>query len=163
MGLLRIYLRREIAELHANGIRLRVIGDRSKFASDIVALIENAESLTRGNRRLDFTLALSYGGRDEITETVRAIAADAASGRLDPAAVTQDTVAGRLATAELPDPDMIIRTSGEFRLSNFLLWQAAYAELVFLDILWPDFSKRDLEDAVREYLRRDRRFGAAVG
>jgi undecaprenyl diphosphate synthase len=160
MGLLRHYLRSEIADLHAKGARLRVIGDRSRFDPDIVALIENAEALTRGNERLNLTLAISYGGRDEIVAAARSLAVDAAAGRLDAASIDAARFMGRLFTADLPDPDVVIRTSGEKRLSNFLLWQSAYAELVFVDKYWPDFGKGDLEDAVHEFQRRERRYGA---
>lgn len=160
MGLMRHYLRSEIADLHAKGARVRVIGDRGRFESDIVALIENAETLTRGNDRLHLTLAISYGGRDEILAAARALAADAAAGRLDSAAIDAAAFARRLFTADLPDPDVFIRTSGEKRLSNFLLWQSAYAELVFIDKYWPDFGKADLVDALDEFQRRERRYGA---
>ena len=160
MGLMRHYLRSEIADLHAKGARLRVIGDRSRFDADIVALIANAEDLTRGNDKLNLTLAISYGGRDEIVAAARALAADAAAGKIDPKSVDAAALTGRLFTAELPDPDVVIRTSGEKRLSNFLLWQSAYSELVFVDKYWPDFGKSDLEDAVLEFNRRERRYGA---
>ncbi len=160
MGLLRHYLRSEIADLHAKGARLRVIGDRSRFDPDIVALIVNAEELTRSNERLNLTLAISYGGRDEIVAAARALASDAAAGRLDPMNIDAASFTGRLFTADLPDPDVVIRTSGEKRLSNFLLWQSAYSELVFVDKLWPDFGKADLEDALHEFKRRERRYGA---
>ena len=160
MGLLRLYLRREIAELHDRGVRMRIIGERSRFSQDIVALIENAESLTRNNDSLHLTVALSYGGRGEITDAARRLAQRVADGRLDPAALDEASVARELATSELPDPDVVIRTSGEKRLSNFLLWQSAYAELVFVDTLWPDFTKADLEAAIREFHRRERRYGA---
>jgi len=160
MGLMRHYLRSEIADLHAKGARLRVIGDRSRFDADIVALIANAEDLTRGNDKLNLTLAISYGGRDEIVAAARALAADAAAGRIDPKSVDAAALTGRLFTADLPDPDVVIRTSGEKRLSNFLLWQTAYSELVFVDKYWPDFGKSDLEDAVHEFNRRERRYGA---
>lgn len=160
MGLMRHYLRSEIADLHAKGARLRVIGDRSRFDADIVALIANAEDLTRGNDKLNLTLAISYGGRDEIVAAARALAADAAAGKIDPRSVDAAALTGRLFTADLPDPDVVIRTSGEKRLSNFLLWQSAYSELVFVDKYWPDFGKSDLEDAVLEFNRRERRYGA---
>ncbi len=160
MGLMRHYLRSEIADLHAKGARLRVIGDRSRFDPDIVALIANAEDLTRGNDKLNLTLAISYGGRDEIVAAARALAADAAAGKIDPKSVDAAALTCRLFTAELPDPDVVIRTSGEKRLSNFLLWQSAYSELVFVDKYWPDFGKSDLEDAVLEFNRRERRYGA---
>jgi len=163
MGLLRHYLRGEIAELHRNGVRLRVIGDRSRLAPDIVALIENAEATTAGNAGLNLVVALSYGSRAEITAAVRALAARVAAGELAPSAIDEETVAGALWTSGIPDPDLIIRSSGEKRISNFLLWQAAYAEFVFTDTLWPDFGKDELIAAIDEYQRRERRYGAASG
>jgi undecaprenyl diphosphate synthase len=161
MGLLRHYLRGEIAELHKNGVRLRVIGDRTKLAPDIVTLITNAEEVTSGNTGLTLVVALSYGGRAEIAAAARAIAREASAGTLDPDAVDESSFERRLLTAGIPDPDLLIRTSGEMRLSNFLLWQSAYTELVFLDTLWPDFTKQDLERAIREFQRRERRYGAS--
>jgi undecaprenyl diphosphate synthase len=163
MGLLRHYLRGEIAELHKNGVRLRVIGRRERLAPDIVTLIENGEALTRGNAGLQLTIALSYGGRDEITRAAQEIAREAIAGTLDPEAVDDESVRRHLFTTELPDPDLVIRTSGEQRISNFLLWQTAYAEFVFTDTLWPDFAKADLEKAVRDYHGRERRYGASFG
>ncbi|WP_086466755.1 isoprenyl transferase [Oceanibaculum nanhaiense] len=163
MGLLRFYLRREIAELHGNNVRFRMIGDRSRLAPDIVALIENAERLTAGNGGLVLTVALSYGGRQEIAQAARTLAAKAAAGELDPAAIDETMFAGALETQNIPDPDLLIRTSGEKRISNFLLWQTAYSELVFLDVLWPDFGREHLEEAIHEFHRRERRFGTAVG
>ncbi|QQP92106.1 isoprenyl transferase [Skermanella sp. TT6] len=160
MQLLRFYLRSEIAELHKNGVRLRVIGDRSRLSGDIVTMIENAEELTRGNRALNLTIALSYGSRQEIAGAARQMVRDALEGRLHPEDVTEEAFSGRLLTREIPDPDLLLRTSGEQRISNFLLWQLAYTELVFVDTLWPDFTKRDLEDAIREFNQRDRRYGA---
>lgn len=161
MGLLRHYLRGEIAELHKNGVRLRVIGDRARLAPDIVTLITNAEEVTSGNTGLTLVVALSYGGRAEIAAAARAIAREASAGTLDPDAVDESSFERRLLTAGIPDPDLLIRTSGEMRLSNFLLWQSAYTELVFLDTLWPDFTKQDLERAIREFQRRERRYGAS--
>jgi undecaprenyl diphosphate synthase len=163
MQLLRLYLRSEIAELHRNNTRLRVIGDRCRLSDDIVQLVGHAEEVTRANTAMDLVIALSYGGRAEIAAAARRLAEEAAAGRLDPAAVDEDRFAATLFTAGLPDPDLLIRTSGEKRISNFLLWQIAYAELVFVDTLWPDFGRRDLEDAITEYHRRERRFGASVG
>lgn len=160
MGLLRIYLRREIAELHAEGVRFRVIGDRHRLARDIVALIERGEETTRANSGLNLTIALSYGGRSEIVAAARRLAAAAQSGEIDPTRIDEAAFASELTTAGIPDPDLLIRTSGEKRISNFLLWQCAYAELMFVDTLWPDFGKRELEDAVREFSRRERRYGA---
>ena len=163
MGLLRRYLQSEIAELHKNGVRLRIIGEREGLAPDIVTLIENAESSTAANTGLNLTIALNYGSRREIVLAARALAAEAAAGKLDPQAIDETMFATRLATAGVPDPDLLIRTSGEQRVSNFLLWQSAYTELVFLDILWPDFGAQHLDDAVREFNRRERRYGASSG
>lgn len=163
MRLLRYYLSSEVADLHQKNIRLRIIGDRSRLSAEIVALIENAEALTANNTALQVTIALSYGARQEITAAARHLAQQVADGVLDPAQVTQEHMSRALFTADLPDPDLLIRTSGEKRISNFLLWQAAYAEFVFTDTLWPDFGKADLVQAVCEYHRRDRRYGAVAG
>jgi undecaprenyl diphosphate synthase len=160
MGLLRVYLRSEIAEMHAKGARVRVIGDMERFDPDIVALIRQAEELTRANTRINLTVALSYGGRQEIAAAARVLAREAAEGRLKPEAINEALFETCLTTAGMPDPDLLIRTSGEKRISNFLLWQSAYAELVFADVLWPDFDRRHLEEAIREFNRRERRFGA---
>lgn len=162
MGLLRLYLRNEIANLHKNGIRLRVIGERHRLGDDIVALIDEAEAKTAANAALTLTLALSYGGRQEIVRAVRSLADDVAAGRLDSAEVDERAIEGRLYTAGMPDPDLVIRTSGEKRLSNFLLWQSAYAEFVFTDVLWPDFGAAELDAALGDYYRRERRYGAAA-
>ena len=161
--LLRRYLQSEIAELHKNGVRLRVIGELGRFSPDIVSLIRNAEAMTRENEALHLTIALNYGSRQEIAASARRLAEDVAAGRLSPDAIDESTFAGKLTTADMPDPDLLIRTSGEKRLSNFLLWQTAYTELVFLDVLWPDFSKSHLEDAIHEFHRRERRYGASSG
>jgi undecaprenyl diphosphate synthase len=162
MGLLRYYLRGEIAELHRNGVRLKVIGDLGTLDPDIISLIEHAEAMTRENTRIILTIALSYGARAEIIAAVRAIARQVASGGLAATAIDEECFARHLFTAELPDPDLLIRTSGELRISNFLLWQSAYSELVFTKTLWPDFSKRDLQQAIDEYCGRERRYGASV-
>ncbi|MBP2304044.1 isoprenyl transferase [Azospirillum melinis] len=162
MGLLRFYLRSEVAELHRGGVRLRVIGDRTRLSEDINRLIDNAEALTRDNRTMTLVVALSYGSRLEIVHAARRLAEEVAAGRLSPDAIDEDALSARLYTSDIPDPDLIIRTSGEKRISNFLLWQAAYAELVFVDTLWPDFTKRDLEAAIEEFHRRERRFGATT-
>ena len=162
MLLLRLYLRSEIADLHKNGVRLRVIGERSRLAADIVNLIEHGETLTAGNSKLNFTVALSYGGRQDVVQAAQKLAEAAIAGEVTPQSIDQDAISARLWTAELPDPDLVIRTSGEQRISNFFLWQSAYAELIFLDTLWPDFSKADLEHAIREFRRRERRYGAVV-
>ncbi|MBI3451956.1 MAG: isoprenyl transferase [Rhodospirillales bacterium] len=163
MGLLRLYLRGEIADLHRNGVRLRIIGDRGRLSSDIVTLIDNAEETTKANNELTLVVALSYGGRADIVSAARRLAQAAAEGRIAATDIDEETFARHLYTDGIPDPDLVIRTSGEKRLSNFLLWQSAYAELVFVDTQWPDFSKRDLEDAIREFQRRERRYGAASG
>jgi len=160
MGLLRFYLRSEIADLHKEGIRLRVIGDRSRLAPDIVNLIEDAERLTANNTTLTLLIALSYGSRAEIANAARQLAEDAVAGRIRPYEIDEATLAGRLFTVGVPDPDLLIRTSGEQRISNFLLWQLAYTEFVFLDTLWPDFSEEDFARAIKEYHGRDRRYGA---
>jgi undecaprenyl diphosphate synthase len=160
MGLLRLFIRRDLAELHQNGVQVRIIGEREHLEPDIVALIEEAETLTRGNDQLKLIIAFNYGGQNEITSAVRRIAREVKAGRLDPEAITAETVAAHLDTAGVPDPDLIIRTSGEKRLSNFLIWQSAYAELVFTDVYWPDFSPDRLKEAVAEFNMRDRRFGA---
>ncbi len=163
MVLLRHYLRREIAELQRNGVRLKVIGQLTRLAPDIVGMISHAETLTRENSRITLTIALSYGGRAEIVAAVQAIAAEVARGSLAAEDVDEDCLAKHLFTADIPDPDLLIRTSGEQRISNFLLWQCAYSELVFTKTLWPDFSRRDLEQAIDEYCGRERRYGASVG
>ncbi len=162
MGLLRLYLRNEVRELNASGVRFRVVGDRSRFDPDIVGLIDEAEATTAANGRITFTLALSYGARQEIVLAARGLAEDAAAGRVAPAEIDEEAVAGRLFTAGMPDPDLLIRTSGELRLSNFLLWQCAYAELMFLDVMWPDFSRAHLERAVRDFQGRERRWGGVA-
>jgi undecaprenyl diphosphate synthase len=159
-GLLRHYLKNEVEELKREGVRLRFIGDRDRFDADIVADLAGAEAATAGNARLNLTLALSYGGRAEIVAAVRAAAAAVRAGRLEPDAIDEASFASLLSTAAMPDPDLIIRTSGEMRLSNFLLWQSAYAELLFLDVLWPDFGPTHFAKAMAEYARRERRFGA---
>jgi len=162
MGLLRRYLQSEIAELHGQGIRLRVIGDRQRLPGDIVSLITEAEALTAKGTVLNLTIALSYGGRQEIVGAARRLAEEAITGKITPEAITEEAFERHLLTQGLPDPDLLIRTSGEQRISNFLLWQSAYSELVFVDKLWPDFDKEDLVAAVREFTRRDRRYGASA-
>ncbi|WP_142847018.1 isoprenyl transferase [Telmatospirillum sp. J64-1] len=161
MGLLRLFLRSQIADLHKNGICLKVIGERNRLAPDIVRQIEEAEALTAANNGLVLTVALSYGGRQELAEAARRLAADVAAGRMTVDQIDEESLGARLYTAGTPDPDLIIRTSGEQRISNFLLWQSAYAEFVFVDTLWPDFSASDLEAAIGTFQRRERRYGAA--
>jgi undecaprenyl diphosphate synthase len=163
MGLLRLYLRSEIANLNKNQVRLKVIGDRQRLGPDIVNLIAEAEESTARNQALTLVLALSYGGRQEIVEAARRLARDAVAGRLDPDAVDERALSCRLYTDGIPDPDLVIRTSGEMRVSNFLLWQSAYAELVFLDVHWPEFGRAEFEAAIRDFQSRERRYGAAAG
>ncbi len=160
MGLLRVYLRSEVADLHRTGVRVRMIGDRTRMPSDIIDLVEHAETLTAANTGITMVLALSYGSRDELAKAVRQIAREAADGGIRPEDIDEDAIAQRLYTRDIPDPDLVIRTGREKRLSNFLLWQAAYSELIFTDVLWPDFTARDLEDAIGEFHKRERRFGA---
>lgn len=159
MHLLKRYLQSETAELQKNGIHLRIIGDRSRFSDDIVKLIDNAEQLTAGGTRLNLTIALGYGGQQEILKTAAMLAQKAKEGKIDPAHITPDLFEAHLDTAGLPAPDLLIRTSGEKRISNFLLWQCAYAELEFLDVNWPDFSAEHLQQAVENFQGRDRRYG----
>lgn len=163
MGLLRYYLQREVAALHENDIRLRVIGERTGLDPEIVALIERAEAETRDNGRLDLIVALNYGGRREILRAARILAGRAAAGSLDPALIDERLFESCLYTHGIPDPDLLIRTSGEQRISNFLLWQLAYTEFVFLDVPWPEFEERHLLGAIAEYARRERRYGASAG
>ena len=160
IGLLKRFIRNDLAELHQNGVRVRIIGAREDLAEDLRNLLQEAEQLTLANDRLTLVVAFNYGGRQEIVEAARRLAALAAQGQIDPSAISQQTLSAMLDTAEIPDPDLIIRTSGEQRLSNFLLWQAAYAELVFLDVLWPDFDHAHFNLALDEFARRERRFGA---
>lgn len=159
MELLRYFIRKDLAELHQNGVNIRIIGDREGLEPDILKMIDEAQELTAGNSRLKLIIAFNYGGQSEITNAVRRLAEKAKRGDLDPASITPETVEAHLDTAGVPSPDLVIRTSGEKRLSNFLIWQSAYAELVFTDVFWPDFSRKDLEAAFREYQSRERRFG----
>jgi undecaprenyl diphosphate synthase len=159
LELMRLYVGRDLDRLVRDGVKVRVIGERAGLAPDILDIINRAESRTLANDKLTLTIAFNYGGQDEVFRAAKRLAADAAAGLIDPATLTVDDFADRLDTASLPPLDLLIRTSGEMRLSNFLLWQAAYAEFVFLDVLWPDFGKPALERAIAEYGRRTRRFG----
>jgi undecaprenyl diphosphate synthase len=159
MGLLRHYLRSELDELRKNGARLRVIGSREGLAADIVRDIADAEKTTAANTRIDVNICINYGSRDEIINAARSLARRVAAGELTADRIDQDSFERELLTAGVPDPDLLIRTSGEQRISNFLLWQCAYAELVFVDTLWPDFGKEHLEQAIAEFRRRERRYG----
>jgi undecaprenyl diphosphate synthase len=162
MGLLKRFIRNDLAELHAAGVRVRVIGGREDLDPEIASLLAEAEDLTAANRDLTLVVAFNYGGRQEIARTAQRLAREVAAGRLDPGKIDIELFASRLDTADLPDPDLVIRTSGEQRLSNFLPWQAAYAELVFLPVLWPDFDRAWLERALVEFAGRERRFGGVI-
>jgi undecaprenyl diphosphate synthase len=159
MGLLRRFIRNDLAELHKSGVRVRVIGERDNLDADVRRLLEEAEELTRENENLTLVVAFNYGARQEIAGAVKRMVQEVAAGRLAPTDINADTVSRFLDAPDLPDPDLIIRTSGEQRLSNFLLWQAAYSELVFVQTFWPDFDRATLENAIAEYSKRERRFG----
>jgi undecaprenyl diphosphate synthase len=159
MGLLKLFIRRDLAELHQNGVRVRVIGRRADLAPDIHGLLEEAENLTRDNEAMNLVIAFNYGGRDEIVRAATRIAHAVRHHGLDPEQIDADCFARYLDTDGIPDPDLVIRTSGEQRLSNFLLWQSAYAELVFLPCMWPDFGRSDLMQAIESFAARERRFG----
>jgi len=161
-GLLRMFIRRDLADLHKNNVCVKVIGRKEGVPDDILKLLDEAQNLTRDNTAQTLIIAFNYGGRDEITDAVKRVAKDVASGNLHIDDITNDVVSNNMDTAGIPDPDLLIRTSGEIRLSNFLLWQIAYSELVFLDCLWPDFSRSDLESAILTYQGRTRKFGGLV-
>jgi undecaprenyl diphosphate synthase len=160
MGLLRVYVKHELADLHSNNVRVRFIGDHEALPPDIQDLINGAEERTRENSGLNLVIALNYGARNEIVGAARFLANEVKQGRLDADAITEQVFASHLTTADIPDPDLIIRTSGEQRLSNFLLWQSAYCELSFVDTLWPDFTQEHLAKAIEDYHKRERRYGA---
>ncbi len=162
MGLFRLYFHEDVDELVDRNVRMRVIGNRSRAASDILSMIDDAEMRTAQNTGLNLTFAFDYGAQEEIAEAAREMARAAVRGELDPAEITPAFFATRLLTCGTPDPDLVIRTSGERRLSNFLLWQSAYSELVFLDTLWPDFSREQFLDALETYAVRERRFGSVA-
>jgi undecaprenyl diphosphate synthase len=159
MGLLKFFIRTDLRTLDEAGVRVRVIGERDNLKPDIVALLEEAETRTRNNSKLDLLVAFNYGARQEIVSAVRGIARDVAAGRIAPDEIDEALIGNRLHTGFLPDPDLIIRTSGEMRLSNFLMWQSAYSELVFLPIYWPDFDRQAFQSAIDCYRARERRFG----
>lgn len=160
MSLLRFYLRSELASLHKEGVRIKVIGDRKSLPNDIDEMIGQAEELTQNNTTLTLTLALSYGGRQEIIMASRHLAEAVKRGEVNAEAIDEKTFSSYLYTTDIPDPDLVIRTSGEKRISNFLLWQSAYTEYVFLDVYWPDFALEHLKQALEEFYKRDRRYGA---
>ncbi len=163
MRLFRRYIKKEGARLVAEGVRVRFIGGRDRLDADLQALMAGLEAQTTGNDQLHLTVAINYGGRDELVRATRRIAAAVAAGRIEPAAITDATVEAHLDTAGLPDPDLIIRTSGEFRVSGFLPWQAAYSEFTFVETRWPDFTPDLFAAQVRGFGRRERRFGALAG
>ena len=158
-ALMRFYLERELNRLVNEGVRLKLIGDYSAFGADMVERLERAVAKTQANTRLTLVIALNYGSRAEIAAAARRIATKAVAGEIDPEAIDEASIAAELQTRDLPELDLLIRTSGEVRLSNFLLWQVAYAELLFLDILWPDFDERTFADALEHFAGRQRRFG----
>jgi undecaprenyl diphosphate synthase len=162
MGLMRRFIRRDLAELHDKGVRINVIGERDRVDRELLQLIDEAVVLTRRNTALNLVIAFNYGSRAEIAKAARQLAERVRDGLLDPAEITPETFAAVLDTHAVPDPDLVIRTSGELRLSNFLLWQSAYAELVFLDAYWPEFGRELLEQAINEFRRRNRRFGGVT-
>lgn len=159
-GLLKTYVKLDFDKLKRRGVKIRVIGQRQGLPADVAELVDRAERETADNRQFFLTIAFNYGARDEIVRALRSVTDDVVAGRLTRDLITEDVIASRLDTFGLPDPDLVIRTSGEYRISNFLLWQAAYAELLFTDVLWPDFGRQHLADAVRSYNERERRFGA---
>jgi undecaprenyl diphosphate synthase len=162
MSLFRTYIRDDVTELVERNVRMRFIGNRSRASADILSLIRDSEKRTEHNTGLNLTLAFDYGSQEEIVYAARELARAAARGELDPDSITPQLFGLQLSTAPVPDPDLVIRTSGEYRLSNFLLWQSAYSEFVFVDTLWPDFSPDELFKAIKEYARRERRFGALM-
>jgi undecaprenyl diphosphate synthase len=162
MGLLKRFVRKDLAELHESGVCVRVIGERAGLDPEVLSLLREAEELTKSNERTTLVVAFNYGGRQEIARAARELAIDAVAGKIDPEKIDPAAIESRLYTAGLPPPDLVIRTSGEQRVSNFLLWQAAYAEFVFLPINWPDFDRAALEEAIGEYRRRERRFGGVT-
>lgn len=161
-GLLRLFIRNDLANLHRDGVRVRIIGERGGLDPDIRALLTEAEELTRANTRMTLVVAFNYGSRQELALAARRLAEEVAAGKRGPSSIDVEALASHLDTRDIPDPDLIIRTSGEQRLSNFLLWQSAYSELVFVPVLWPDFDRAALEQAIGEFGRRERRFGGLV-
>jgi undecaprenyl diphosphate synthase len=159
LGLLKRFIQRDVAELHGAGVKVRIIGERTDLSPDIAPLIEQTERLTRDNTKLTLVVAFNYGSRQEIARAARRLAKDVQAGRLEPDAITPEAIGRALYASDVPDPDLLIRTGGEQRLSNFLLWQCAYSEFVFVPEYWPEFSREILERALGEYRRRDRRFG----
>ncbi len=162
LNLLRLFIRRDLSELHRSNVRVRVIGEREGLPPDIVRMLDEAQTLTGANTGLTLVVAFNYGGRQEIVSAVRRIAEAVRDGRIDPARIDMGLVADHLDTADMPDPDLVIRTSGELRISNFLLWQSAYAEFVFLPLHWPEFDRAAFEEAIASFRSRQRRYGGRV-
>jgi len=161
MGLMKRFIRRDLAELHQSGVRIRIIGERDNVDPELLALIDEARELTRENQSLTLVIAFNYGSRAEIAKAARRLAEEVAAGRLSPDEVTAEALSAALDTQGIPDPDLLVRTSGEMRLSNFLLWQSAYTEFVFLDAYWPEFGRELLEEAIARFRARERRFGGS--
>ena len=159
LSLLEEYLQKDVQELHEKGIRLRIIGDLERFPAKLQDLIKRSVEVTQHNQNLTLIIALNYGGRQEMTFAMRKIAQDVLEGKVKPEDITDSTLQQNLFAPDVPDPDMIIRTSGEYRLSGFLMWESIYAELIFIPTLWPDFSAQDLDNAIQDYKQRDRRYG----
>jgi len=162
MGLVKRFIRNDLADLHASNVRVRIIGRQDGLDSEVADLLHEAEKLTEANSGLTLVVAFNYGARQEIAAAARHLAEMVAAGRLQASDITPERIAGHLDTRDIPDPDLVIRTSGEQRLSNFMLWQAAYAELIFMPLLWPDFDRAALESALTEYAMRERRFGGVA-
>jgi undecaprenyl diphosphate synthase len=159
MGLMKRFIKRDLADLHRNNVRIRIIGERQQVDPELMSLIDEGVELTRNNSALTLVIAFNYGSRQEIAKAAAKLVAEVAAGRITAADITAEAVAAKLDTAGIPDPDLLIRTSGEQRLSNFLLWQTAYTEFVFLDTYWPDFDQGALESAIAQFRARERRFG----
>jgi undecaprenyl diphosphate synthase len=159
MSMMKRFIRQDLADLHQNGVRVTVIGQRTNVDAELLSMIEEAEALTAENRALRLVVAFNYGSRAEIAAAARRLAEEAARGLIDPRTITAESLSRQLDTRDLPDPDLLIRTSGEIRLSNFLLWQLAYSEFVFMDAYWPEFGRELLEQAIAEFRGRDRRYG----
>ena len=160
MTLLKMYVNRDVARLNREGVRIRMIGRRDNLKPDILALIADAEKLTEHNSKLNLNIAFNYGGRDELVLAMQSLSKKIMTGELAPSDLSETIIGSELQTSDQPDPDLIIRTSGESRLSNFLLWQSAYSELLFMDVLWPDFGHSELSEAIANYMKRERRFGS---
>ena len=162
MGLLKFFIEKDLQRLKKDGVKIRILGDKDSLTKDIAGLLRKAEAETEQNERLYLQVAFNYGSRDEITRAARNLALDVTSGTINADAISEEAFSTYLDTKDIPDPDLILRTSGEIRLSNFLLWQAAYAEFVFLDVLWPDFGESHLSEALSIYAKRDRRYGGVT-